>query len=294
MNPGSPYYIQNTTSPQTSASFNVDGNGTVGGTLTGNTVNASSAYQIGGTAVLRSANQNTFVGSNAGQGNTGNSNILLGAGAGNGNTTGSSDIVIGNPGGPSGESHTIRIGIPGGGTGQQNATFIAGISGATSPSGINVLINTNGQLGTTTSSRRFKENILDMGSASSKLFQLRPVTFFYKPEYDDGSHLLQYGLIAEDVAKIYPGLVVFDNDGRPQTVRYHLLTPMLLNELQKQHALSQAQQVLIRNEQQEITRQKTQIATQQQQIEALQDQNAEFRQRLLKMEEAIQQLAKSH
>lgn len=62
------------------------------------------------------------------------------------------------------------------------------------------LVNSNGQLGTRTSSRRFKDDITDMGTASSKLFHLRPVTFFYKPQYDDGSHLLQYGLIAEEVA----------------------------------------------------------------------------------------------
>ena len=73
-----------------------------------------------------------------------------------------------------------------------------------------------------------------MGDRSSKLFQLRPVTFFYKPQYDDGSHALQYGLIAEEVAKIYPEMVGFDKEGQPASVKYQSLAPMLLNEVQKQ------------------------------------------------------------
>jgi hypothetical protein len=75
-----------------------------------------------------------------------------------------------------------------------------------------------------------------MGDSSSKLLQLRPVNFFYKPEYDDGSHLLQYGLIAEEVSKVYPEMVAYGNDGQILTVKYQLLPPMLLNEAQKQHA----------------------------------------------------------
>ena len=88
----------------------------------------------------------------------------------------------------------------------------------------------------TPSSRRFKEEITDMGDSSSKLLQLRPVNFYYKPEYDDGSHALQYGLIAEEVEKIYPEMVGYDKDGRPASVKYQSLAPMLLNEAQKQNA----------------------------------------------------------
>ena len=104
-----------------------------------------------------------------------------------------------------------------------------------------VCVDANGDLGTTgctntPSSRRFKEQISDMGDSSGKLFQLRPVTFFYKPEYDDGSHALQFGLIAEEVAKIYPDMVGYDKDGQPNSVKYQSLTPMLLNEVQKQNA----------------------------------------------------------
>jgi hypothetical protein len=103
-------------------------------------------------------------------------------------------------------------------------------------SGLEVYVNSSGQLGTVLSSGRFKEQITDMGDSSSELLQLRPVNFFYKPEYDDGSHLLQYGLIAEEVAKVYPEMVAYDHDGQILTVKYQLLAPMLLNETQKQAA----------------------------------------------------------
>ena len=95
------------------------------------------------------------------------------------------------------------------------------------------------------SSERFKEQITDMGDSSSKLFELRPVNFFYKPEFDNGSHSLQYGLIAEDVAKVYPELVAYDKNGEILSIKYQLLAPMLLNELQKQAAqnLEQAQDI---------------------------------------------------
>ena len=91
-----------------------------------------------------------------------------------------------------------------------------------------------------------------MGDTSSKLLQLRPVNFYYKPEYDDGSHLLQYGLVAEEVAKVYPEMVAYGKDGKPWTVRYQLLAPMLLNELQKQHAEAEKQDELIRKLEQRI------------------------------------------
>ena len=97
-------------------------------------------------------------------------------------------------------------------------------------------VSANGQLGIAPASARFKEEITDMGDSSSKLLDLRPVNFFYKPEYDDGSHLLQYGLIAEEVAKVYPEMVAYGNDGQVLTVKYQLLAPMLLNEVQKQTA----------------------------------------------------------
>jgi hypothetical protein len=80
-----------------------------------------------------------------------------------------------------------------------------------------------------------------MGSVSEKLMNLRPVTFRYNDAAEKGPHALQYGLIAEEVAKVYPDLVQYDKAGKPFTVYYHLLTPMLLNELQKEHHQVEAQ-----------------------------------------------------
>ena len=82
--------------------------------------------------------------------------------------------------------------------------------------------------------------------------KLRPVTFFYKPEYDNGQHTLQYGLIAEEVAKVYPELVAYDKDGQPYTVRYQYIATMLLNEVQKQYHRAEAQAEVIKAQQQKI------------------------------------------
>ncbi len=96
-----------------------------------------------------------------------------------------------------------------------------------------VLIDSNGQLGTINSSRRFKEEIRDMGDATERLLELRPVTFRYKPEVQSGERPVEYGLIAEEVAEVFPDLVIYDEEGLPFTVKYHLLSSMLLNELKK-------------------------------------------------------------
>jgi hypothetical protein len=124
------------------------------------------------------------------------------------------------------------------------AAFLAGISGQTSAAGVPVLINTSHKLGTTTSSRRYKQDIVDMGEESDVLRKLRPVAFLYRPEYDE-THTRQYGLIAEEVAAIAPDLVVFDADGQPETVRYHFVNAMLLNEVQKLRALVEEQGALL-------------------------------------------------
>ena len=203
------------------------------------------------------ASDNSFFGSRAGTANTsGGSNSFFGTDAGAANTTGGSNIVIGNSAGSgliagsnniylanagADESNTIRIGTEG----TQTATFIAGINGINVNPSTAVVVNSNGQLGVIVSSQRFKKDIQSMGEASSRLMRLRPVTFFYRPEYVSGEQTLQYGLIAEEVARVYPDLVAFGPDGKPQTVRYHLLSTMLLNEVQKQetHIRSQAQQL---------------------------------------------------
>src|SRR5262249_38283044 len=109
-------------------------------------------------------------------------------------------------------------------------TFIAGITTA-SVSGSQVMINSSGQLGLLTSAARYKRDIQDMRERSQGLYQLRPVTFRYK---QDTQRQRQYGLIAEEVVKVYPELVTKGADGKVEAVQYHELIPMLLNEVQHQ------------------------------------------------------------
>jgi hypothetical protein len=177
---------------------------------------------------------NTACGFKALNGNTtGQRNIALGQQAGLNLTTGNDNIAIGNAG-VAAEAATIRMGT----AGTHTRAFIAGIRGATTgvANAIPVLIDGNGQLGTISSSRRFKEEIRDMGDATERLSALRPVTFRYKPEIQAGERPLEYGLIAEEVAEVFPELVVFDEEGKPFTVKYHLLSTMLLNELERLRA----------------------------------------------------------
>jgi len=188
----------------------------------------------------------------------GYNNLALGYSAGYNLTTGGYNIDIANSG-VAGESGVIRLGT----SSVQTATYIAGINGVNVGSGVPVYINSNGQLGTITSSARFKNDIKSMGSASDRLMQLRPVTFRYKDNAEKGPHAVQYGLIAEEVAKVYPDLVQYDKAGKPFTVYYHLLTPMLLNELQKTHHQNEAQKV-------EITTMKATLQQQNAQMTAIQ------------------------
>lgn len=202
-----------------------------------------------------SGQNNTALGTNALGSNTGSSNIAIGFRAGFNLNSGSNNIHIGNNP-PANESNTIRIGST------QTAAFLAGVNGATAPGGVQVFVDASGKLGTVTSSKRFKEDVQDMGEASDDLMRLRPVTFHYKAAYDDGSRLLQYGLIAEEVAAVAPDLVQFDAKGQPFTVRYHAINAMLLNELQKQHAKVEEQEA-------ELARQKSQIESQEARIRRL-------------------------
>lgn len=207
---------------------------------------------------------NTFVGVDAGQQNfTGSNNTFIGLSAGLYNFYGNSDIYVGSKGHyGSTESYAIRIGSPyttdstacspvpppcG-----QTAVYIAGIYGSNSSSGVPVYVNSDGQLGTLTSSLRFKEHVRDMGDSTGALMRLRPVTFFYKPEYENGPRTLQFGLIAEEVAKVYPELVEFGMDGQPYSVRYHFVTTMLLNEVQKEYRRAKAQDDVIKAQVQKI------------------------------------------
>jgi hypothetical protein len=170
----------------------------------------------------------------------GTGNTAIGYGSGFELRDGSDNIYLAH-GGASNESSTLRIGTV------QTRAFIAGIRGSTtgSTNAVPVVIDENGQLGTVVSSRRFKENIADMGDASSLLMRLRPVTFHYRDDRNPAGAALQYGLIAEEVASVAPGLVAHAADGEVETVFYEFLPPMLLNELQKQQRSLDAQKARI-------------------------------------------------
>jgi Chaperone of endosialidase len=233
--------------------FNTTGNnntGTGASALQNNTVgrgNTASGFQalysnttgafntVSGTNALYNNNggQNTAIGYEALFRNTsGQYNVAVGSGAGI-NVKGSNNIDIGNPGeasdGATAGSGVIRIGRQS--PALQSSTYIAGIYDNSSVNGIAVVIDSNGQLGTVRSSERLKTAIAPMGLNTANLKQLRPVTFRYKA---DPRGTLRYGLIAEEVAKVYPELVVRDENGRIDGVRYDELAPMLLNEMQKE------------------------------------------------------------
>ena len=178
---------------------------------------------------------NTAVGAKALKKSTGTKNIGIGYQAGVTLTTGNNNIFIGNQG-VGDESQTIRIGTA------QTQTFIAGIGNA-GVSGAPVEVDTvTGQLGVVTSSARYKQDIAPMGTRSEKVLELRPVTFAYKNDAQGTTH---YGLLAEEVATVYPELVTHTTTGEVQTVKYQELIPMLLNELQRQReALHHQQQEL--------------------------------------------------
>jgi hypothetical protein len=193
--------------------------------------NFNTAIGWGAAVLTSSGNSNTALGYLALSNNgTGSRNIAIGANAGADVTTGSDNIHIGNIG--AAEAVTIRIGT----AGTHTRAFLAGVRGVTTgtANGIAVLIDGNGQLGTVSSSERYKEDIRDLADASAALMRLRPVVFRYREPMADGSKPEEFGLIAEQVAETFPALVVHDSAGRPETVRYHVLPVLLLNELQRQ------------------------------------------------------------
>jgi len=166
---------------------------------------------------------------------TGNNNIAIGDFAGGNITTGTGNIEIGTDGNVN-ESYVIRIGRQG----IQDSAFIGGIYGTTLASGVPVYVSSDGQLGTFTSSARYKQNIQNMSDTSDVLLALHPVTFQYKPEIDPQG-TPQFGLIAEQVEKVDPELVIHDQEHGIYTVRYEAVNAMLLNEFLKQHHKIEAQ-----------------------------------------------------
>jgi trimeric autotransporter adhesin len=139
------------------------------------------------------------------------------------------------------------VGTPG----ESNACYIASIFGQTTASGVPILITSNNKLGTITSSKRFKEDIKPMGDTSETLFALNPVTFRYKKEIDPAG-TSQFGLVAEDVEKMNPDLVVRDKEGKPYSVRYDQVNAMLLNEFLKEHRKVERLEATVLEQQKQI------------------------------------------
>jgi uncharacterized coiled-coil protein SlyX len=161
-------------------------------------------------------------------------------------------------------SPTIHIGNQG----TQNRTFIAGIGGATVPTGVAVIVDGSGHLGTSTSSVRFKENIQPMDSASEAIHALKPVTFRYKKNLDPDC-IPQFGLVAEEVAEVNPDLVARDEHGKPYTVRYDAVNAMLLNEFLKEHRKGEQQDCKIAEQEAKIAELQSTDAEQRKEISAL-------------------------
>ena len=202
-----------------------------GGLGAGNlTADGTENVGVGASALSQgTGNANTAIGYQAMSGNnTGNANIALGVAAGSQLTTGSHNICIGNPG-VAGDDGVIRIG-------DQNTydAIIPCIYNDHIASGIPVYISSQGALGVMTSLVKFKEDIDGMGDASEVLYGLKPVTFRYKPSIDPEG-MRQFGLVAEDVDKVDPQLVVRDEEHGIYTVRYQAVDAMLLNEFIKEH-----------------------------------------------------------
>jgi hypothetical protein len=197
---------------------------------------------------------------------TGANNTAMGDGVGASVTTGSNNLLLGaNVDGPVGISNNIAIGIDSDGV-ANNRAFIGRVRGTTvgQLNGINVIIDTDGQLGTNNSSRRFKEDIESMDHKTSEvILKLKPVTFHYKGGDSKKAHdTPQYGLIAEEVEQVNPDLVFYDDEGLPLTVRYDAVNVMLLNEFLKEHKKVEEQQA-------SITELKSTVALQQKGMEVL-------------------------
>jgi hypothetical protein len=224
--------INNTASGYSALLHNTTGNYNTAsgqGALSSNTVGTNNAA-LGQNALVKNT--------------TGSDNVAVGSNAGFALTTGSNNIEIGNRG-LSGDSQTIRIGK------SQTATFVAGINGATVPTGVGVIIDASGHLGTVTSSARFKDAIQPMDKTSEAIFSLRPVTFRYKKEWDPKA-VPQFGLVAEQVEKVDPDLVARDDQNRPYSVRYEAVNAMLLNEFLKEHRKNEGEHATIEKQEKRI------------------------------------------
>jgi hypothetical protein len=215
----------------------------------GNTANGSSALYSNTIGSINTAtgfgallfnttgSANTAAGRDALYSNTsGSSNTAFGLATLALNTTGNNNTALGFNAGSnvSAASNVICIGAGVGGADVSNTCYIGNIFGVTSTGGAGVFVNGDGKLGTTTSSKRFKEEIKPIAKTSEALFSLKPVAFRYKKEIDPAG-TRQFGLVAEDVEKVNADLIVRDKEGKPYSVRYDQVNAMLLNEFLKEH-----------------------------------------------------------
>jgi hypothetical protein len=225
----------------------------------GNTANGQGSLNSNTIGLNNTANGAAALGNNA----TGAHNTATGVSALALNTSGNNNTAVGELAGinVTTADNVICIGAGVGGENVSNSCYIGQIFGATSSGGTAVFINSSGQLGTATSSRRFKDEIKPMNKASEALFSLKPVTFRYKREIEPAGKS-QLGLVAEDVEKVNPNLVVHDKDGKPYSVRYDQVNAMLLNEFLKEHKA-------FLDEQRTVEKLEAIVSRQQEQIEAL-------------------------
>ncbi len=194
---------------------------------------ANTSVGIGALNTNVSGSNNVAVGSGALDSSTGSNNIAIGTNAGDLLVTGNDNVYIAHPG-TANETGFIRIGT----LLTQIETYIQGIFGsAVGLGGLPVEVDATGKLGTVVSSAEFKENISNMGMDSAKIYDLNPVVFSYK---NDNKKDMHYGLIAQEVAEVFPSLVVYDANNQPFAVRYQVLPVLLLNEVQKHQASIEA------------------------------------------------------
>lgn len=208
---------------------------------------------------LTSGANNVGIGANALRSLTsGNVNLAVGSPAGSNLTSGDFDIFIGSNAGSGVTTASNVICIGAAGNNVNGSCFIDHIFNGTSSGGVGVFVNANGRLGTLTSSRRFKEDIKPMGKASEAILALKPVTFHYKRELD-ADRIPQFGLVAEDVEKVNPDLIVRDENGRAYSVRYEQVNSMLLNEFLKEHKKVEQLEATIQLQQKNFVKQQAQI-----------------------------------
>jgi hypothetical protein len=239
-----------------------------GALLSNTTGNDNTATGVNALASNTATNNNTATGAAALANNTGSANTATGAGALENNVTGFGNTALGFHAGANvtTAAHVICIGAVGANV--SNSCFVDHIRNVTTAfaDAIPVMVDSHSQLGTMSSSRRFKQGIKPMESASEAILALNPVTFHYK---SDETNTPQFGLIAEEVAEVNPDLVVRDENGETYTVRYDAVNAMLLNEFLKEHRKVEKQQAIVSQLKSIVARQETVRAKQQKEIEGL-------------------------